>query len=415
MYNRILKRPMFKRGGSSFQSQGTGITSPYDTPRKNYDAGAWGKWEDQVRDTTKDKTTTMQDVVHGFSALGNPYKESGEAKTIGEMLFEGSQAVSGARGKRAEGERAGELEILKSKSDRMLKKEERAWTEDQSEIERKFRKALADQQEKLQRDLTEQEKVHLLERIKLEHENKMEQIGEAAKYQEQYLKKEPRNRQKARNRETLLKLAADPKNKSSEFIGLYLNELADGYTDGDIASSAANVINPRLYTKDTDGNWGYDTANLSVDRVWFDAASSQWLVFKDTNGDSMADGAPIYSSVNVEDAITFLKRQPKKEESEGEDEDTPLNDPFAEDEDTPLDDPFIGNEESNIKKVDQNGNVIKTQPDFTYLNKEQKKWIQSLSGHGSLGEADVSLEDDPAAKEVELLTRWWKTEMNKTQ
>jgi len=415
MYNRILKRPMFKRGGSSFQSQGTGITSPYDTPRKNYNVGAWGAWEDQVRDTTKDKTTTMQDVVHGFSALGNPYKESGEAKTIGEMLFEGSQAVSGARGKRAEGERAGELEILKSKSDRMLKKEERAWTEDQSEIERKFRKALADQQEKLQRDLTEQEKVHLLERIKLEHENKMEQIGEAAKYQEQYLKKEPRNRQKARNRETLLKLAADPKNKSSEFIGLYLNELADGYTDGDIASSAANVINPRLYTKDTDGNWGYDTANLSVDRVWFDAASSQWLVFKDTNGDSMADGAPIYSSVNVEDAITFLKRQPKKEESEGEDEDTPLNDPFAEDEDTPLDDPFSGNEESNIKKVDQNGNVIKTQPDFTYLNKEQKKWIQSLSGHGSLGEADISLEDDPAAKEVELLTRWWKTEMNKTQ
>jgi len=407
---------MFKRGGSSFQSQGTGITSPYDTPRKNYNVGAWGVWEDQVRDTTKDKTTTMQDVVHGFSALGNPYKESGEAKTIGEMLFEGSQAVSGARGKRAEGERAGELEILKSKSDRMLKKEERAWTEDQSEIERKFRKALADQQEKLQRDLTEQEKVHLLERIKLEHENKMEQIGEAAKYQEQYLKKEPRNRQKARNRETLLKISQDPKNESSEFIGVYLNELADGYTDGDLASekNLSQVINPLSYTK-VDGKWGYDSAELTVDRVWFDPITATWLVFQDTNGDSMADGAPIYSSVNVEDAITFLKRQPKKEESEGEDEDTPLNDPFAEDEDTPLDDPFIGNEESNIKKVDQNGNVIKTQPDFTYLNKEQKKWIQSLSGHGSLGEADISLEDDPAAKEVELLTRWWKTEMNKTQ
>jgi len=407
---------MFKRGGSSFQSQGTGITSPYDTPRKNYNVGAWGVWEDQVRDTTKDKTTTMQDVVHGFSALGNPYKESGEAKTIGEMLFEGSQAVSGARGKRAEGERAGELEILKSKSDRMLKKEERAWTEDQSEIERKFRKELADQQEKLQRDLTEQEKVHLLERIKLEHENKMEQIGEAAKYQEQYLKKEPRNRQKARNRETLLKISQDPKNEASEFIGVYLNELADGYTDGDLASekNLSQVINPLSYTK-VDGKWGYDSAELTVDRVWFDPITATWLVFQDTNGDSMADGAPIYSSVNVEDAITFLKRQPKKEESEGEDEDTPLNDPFAEDEDKPLEDPFIGNEESNIKKVDPNGNVIKTQPDFTYLNKEQKKWMQSLSGHGSLGEADISLEDDPAAKEVDLLTRWWKTEMNKTQ
>jgi len=36
---------MFKRGGSSFQSQGTGITSPYDTPRKNYklEVGESGK------------------------------------------------------------------------------------------------------------------------------------------------------------------------------------------------------------------------------------------------------------------------------------------------------------------------------------------------------------------------------------
>ena len=34
MYNRILKRPMFRRGGPSFQSQGTGITSPFDTPRR---------------------------------------------------------------------------------------------------------------------------------------------------------------------------------------------------------------------------------------------------------------------------------------------------------------------------------------------------------------------------------------------
>ena len=39
MYNRILKRPMFKRGGSSFQAQGTGITSPFDTPRPTYYGG----------------------------------------------------------------------------------------------------------------------------------------------------------------------------------------------------------------------------------------------------------------------------------------------------------------------------------------------------------------------------------------
>ena len=360
---------MFKRGGSSFKAQGTGITSPFDTPRKKYDAGAWGEWEQKTRDLTKDPRGDWSYAAQGFSSLADPYKESGEAKMISEMLFEGAQNVRGSREKARELEQKGELAILESQA-------------------AKLNAAKA-------------------------HKYKLAEIAAAGKTD--MLKKEPRNRQKARNRETLFKISQDPKNESSEFIGVYLNELADGYTDGDLASGAANVINPKLYTKDDSGNWGYDSGNLSADRVWFDPITSTWLVFQDTDGDGMADGAPIYSSVNVEDAITFLKRQPKKEESEGEDEDTPLNDPFAEDEDTPLDDPFIGNEESNIKKVDQNGNVIKTQPDFTYLNKEQKKWIQSLSGHGSLGEADISLEDDPAAKEVELLTRWWKTEMNKTQ
>ena len=33
MYNRILRRPMFKRGGPSYQAQGTGITSGLDQPR----------------------------------------------------------------------------------------------------------------------------------------------------------------------------------------------------------------------------------------------------------------------------------------------------------------------------------------------------------------------------------------------
>ena len=39
MYNRILNRPMFKRGGDVIDSQGTGITSGLDTPRKNYLGG----------------------------------------------------------------------------------------------------------------------------------------------------------------------------------------------------------------------------------------------------------------------------------------------------------------------------------------------------------------------------------------
>ena len=36
MYNRILNRPMFKRGGDVIDSQGTGITSGLDAPRQGY-------------------------------------------------------------------------------------------------------------------------------------------------------------------------------------------------------------------------------------------------------------------------------------------------------------------------------------------------------------------------------------------
>ena len=39
MYNRILNRPMFKRGGDVIDSQGSGITSGLDTPRSNYFGG----------------------------------------------------------------------------------------------------------------------------------------------------------------------------------------------------------------------------------------------------------------------------------------------------------------------------------------------------------------------------------------
>ena len=260
---------MFKRGGSSFQAQGTGITSPFDTPRKRYANGP--TYEDiysKIRETTQDPRGDFSYAAQGFSELGNPYKESGEAKTIGEMLYAGATGVRGSRERAADLEKKGELSILESQGGRLAAEEA--------------------------------------------HARKLEEIETAGKYRsEEYLKKEPRNRQKARNRDTLLKIAQDPQYESSEFIGIYLNELADGYTDGDLASGPANVINPKLYTEDDKGNWGYDSENLSADRVWFDPITSQWLVFEDTDGDGMADGPPIYSSIDVEESITFLKQQPE--------------------------------------------------------------------------------------------------------
>ena len=97
MYNRILKRPMFKRGGSSYQSQGTGITSPYDTPRKRYANGPTWEEINERRSNIFQPRSEMDFAAEGFSALGDPYKKSGDAKTIGEMLYEGATGVRKSR------------------------------------------------------------------------------------------------------------------------------------------------------------------------------------------------------------------------------------------------------------------------------------------------------------------------------
>ena len=134
---------MFKRGGSSYESQGTGITSPYDTPRKNYKIGSWGEWEEQTRKLTQDPRGDFSYAAQGFSELGNPYKESGEAKTIGEMLYAGAAGVRGSREKAQELERKGELAILESQGGRMLSEEERAFKAEEAALERASKEKIA--------------------------------------------------------------------------------------------------------------------------------------------------------------------------------------------------------------------------------------------------------------------------------
>ena len=128
MYNRILKRPMFRRGGSSFQSQGTGITSPYDVPRGGYYGGGTigggairgnpmgyrtGFEEpvlrsdaevqaDIVKLTETPKGTWLDDVIGSFGAYSTPYKDDGTAKTIGEMGAEQAEEITAIRKARKE-------------------------------------------------------------------------------------------------------------------------------------------------------------------------------------------------------------------------------------------------------------------------------------------------------------------------
>ena len=114
---------MFKRGGSSYQSQGTGITSPYDTPRKRYQVGT--TWEDinERRSNIFQPRSEMDFAAEGFSALGNPYKKDGDAKTIGEMLYEGAGQVRTSRAKDKALGQSVDLANIESDADRLLAEE----------------------------------------------------------------------------------------------------------------------------------------------------------------------------------------------------------------------------------------------------------------------------------------------------
>ena len=103
-----------------------GITSPYDIPRGGYYGGGTigggairgnpmgyrTGFDDPKPDTFEQidiETKALEapkkgewagDVMQYLSALSNPYKESGEAKTIGEMGAEQAEAIGAIRKER---------------------------------------------------------------------------------------------------------------------------------------------------------------------------------------------------------------------------------------------------------------------------------------------------------------------------
>ena len=83
MYNRILHRPMFKRGGDVMDHRGTGITSGLDTPRRHYQEGEFGERVEEVSEELK--ISPEQYRANAWSALGelaNP-----QADTLSEKLY----------------------------------------------------------------------------------------------------------------------------------------------------------------------------------------------------------------------------------------------------------------------------------------------------------------------------------------
>ena len=93
MYNRILRRPMFRRGGSSYGAQGTGITSGLDQPRRRYDEGEFGK----LRETAKTANVLPEDMhttgfMRGVATMGA--YDPDNPRTIGQMIYDASSAKS---------------------------------------------------------------------------------------------------------------------------------------------------------------------------------------------------------------------------------------------------------------------------------------------------------------------------------
>ncbi|SVA30609.1 uncharacterized protein METZ01_LOCUS83463 [marine metagenome] len=369
MYNRILKRPMFKRGGSSFQAQGTGITSPYDTPRKKYNIGSWGEWEDATRKATKDPRGDFSYAAQGFSHLGDPYKESGEAKMISEMLHQGAGAVRASKEKATDLERSGELAILQSKGDRIL----------------------AEETHKKQKELAQIKAANLLNK----------DYSPSRSIQE--LQKE------------IFKQSDDFSFEKQNSFGLaqgmyYISKLLEANPSEQV--DIISIWSPQ----DNEGKvFGFDETKLVVDKVWWDPKMKRWAVFGDTDGDGYANGAPQYFGSYNEASIALVKGISTTNTTNNAD--NPNNIKTVNEKGEPIKKSYTQKDyDESIVTGEQVVDVI-TNP---------KTWEGTVGGDtrgygvnqniaqkatgGRVGYEEGT--PDPEIKELDMLTNWWKENLS---
>jgi len=155
MYNKILKRPMFMRGGMGYSAQGTGITSGMDVPRpRYYGGGTIGggtimgnmmgnrtgfqkpmSYEDKMEELSAQEQeivktpegTDMYDVITSFGVYANPKNPDGSYKTTGEMGFEQAQQISEIRKNRKDLQDAAKLKEIEEKKKRLDTLEDRTF------------------------------------------------------------------------------------------------------------------------------------------------------------------------------------------------------------------------------------------------------------------------------------------------
>ena len=128
MYNRILKRPMFKMGGRSYSAQGTGITSGLDTPKRGLVDGPGGYAGRTLEEIAAEKIQVTQPrvsdagkIFRSFGEYANPYNEDGDALTIGQVGKKQADKITAERDADYALDQAGKLENLDAESAKINK------------------------------------------------------------------------------------------------------------------------------------------------------------------------------------------------------------------------------------------------------------------------------------------------------
>ena len=406
---------MFKRGGSSFQAQGPGITSPFDTPRKKYNVGTTWEEINQRRTGLYQPRSDMSFAAEGFSALASPYKEDGSAKTIGEMLYEGAQGVRKSRQIDDSMKQSVDLANIESDAARLLAEE------------------------------------------KFERDKVLTQIDASGK--NPLLKDKSIPRQISELTENIIKIASQNRgNPGSEF------ELA-GYAQG-IASGRVTIANlqggeevitamviPSSAFKKKEGKWDFDLAQLAGGMVYWNPINQKWLVVENAQ---TADAKEIYfdtyeqakggMAVKMSDETKLDPDEPdepdNKEEKIKLTIKTNLKDVDINDKSIIYDEAQkigikivenIGGSKMFIQNLAENEMTL---PAFKKLLSEKKmkdlysqvsprsdmrrgdikeeiKVTEKMAAGGITGYETEMINPDPDADEMNELISWWKSEVNK--
>ena len=121
---------MFRRGGSSFQAQGTGITSPFDTPRRGlvqHPGGYAGKTIEELAIEKEEifapkPYENINDIIGSFAGYASPYKEDGTAMTTGEMGYRQAKDITALRKEREEKRQLAALSNVEAQEAAIAKK-----------------------------------------------------------------------------------------------------------------------------------------------------------------------------------------------------------------------------------------------------------------------------------------------------